>query len=93
MYPRHYIETITQTASLDDEESDDQQGSGEKDSLYDQAVQIVLESQRASISSIQRRLRIGYNRAARLIEDMEAAGIVSEMQQNGLREVLVRRPS
>ncbi|TNF69139.1 MAG: DNA translocase FtsK [Gammaproteobacteria bacterium] len=89
----NYIETITQTASLDDEESDDQQGGGEKDSLYDQAVQIVLESQRASISSIQRRLRIGYNRAARLIEDMEAAGIVSEMQQNGLREVLVRRPS
>lgn len=85
-----YIETITKTTSIDGEEFDGED-SGEKDSLYDEAVQIVLETQRASISSVQRRLRIGYNRAARLIEDMEAAGIVSEMQQNGLREVLVRR--
>ncbi|MCF6807012.1 DNA translocase FtsK 4TM domain-containing protein [Thiotrichales bacterium 19S9-12] len=89
----NYIETIIQTSSIDGEETDNNDSSGEKDALYDQAVQIVLETQRASISSIQRRLRIGYNRAARLIEDMEIAGIVSEMQQNGLREVLVRRPN
>lgn len=62
---------------------------GEQDELYDQAVQIVTESRRASISNLQRRLKIGYNRAARLIETMEAAGVVSSMQSNGGREVLV----
>ncbi|MES2997943.1 MAG: DNA translocase FtsK 4TM domain-containing protein [Pseudomonadota bacterium] len=62
---------------------------GEKDALYDQAVQIVLETRRASISSIQRRLKIGYNRAARLMEDMEKAGLVSAMENNGNREILV----
>ncbi len=60
----------------------------EADPLYDQAVDIVLKSRRASISSVQRQLRIGYNRAARLIEQMEAAGIVSAMQSNGNREVI-----
>ncbi len=60
----------------------------EKDPLYDEAVSIVLKSRRASISSVQRQLRIGYNRAARLIEDMERAGLVSAMQSNGNREVL-----
>ncbi len=60
----------------------------EADPLYDQAVDIVLKSRRASISSVQRQLRIGYNRAARLIEQMEAAGIVSSMQSNGNREVI-----
>jgi len=60
----------------------------EADPLYDQAVGIVLKSRRASISSVQRQLRIGYNRAARLIEQMEAAGIVSSMQNNGSREVI-----
>jgi S-DNA-T family DNA segregation ATPase FtsK/SpoIIIE len=64
-------------------------GSDESDPLYDEAVAFVLESQRASISSVQRKLRIGYNRAARLIETMEAAGVVSEMGSNGSREVLV----
>jgi DNA segregation ATPase FtsK/SpoIIIE, S-DNA-T family len=64
-------------------------GGGEKDPLYDEAVAIVLKSRRASISSVQRQLRIGYNRAARLIEDMERAGLVSAMQSNGNREVLV----
>ena len=59
------------------------------DELYDEAVQFVLESRRASISSVQRKLRIGYNRAARLIEAMEAAGVVSAMNHNGSREVLV----
>jgi S-DNA-T family DNA segregation ATPase FtsK/SpoIIIE len=68
-------------------------GGGEKDELYDQAVAIVLKTRRASISSVQRQLRIGYNRAARLIEDMERAGLVSEMQTNGSREVLVKADS
>jgi S-DNA-T family DNA segregation ATPase FtsK/SpoIIIE len=62
---------------------------GEKDPLYDQAVEIVLRTRRPSISLVQRHLRIGYNRAARLIEDMERAGMVSPMQSNGNREVLV----
>jgi S-DNA-T family DNA segregation ATPase FtsK/SpoIIIE len=62
---------------------------GEKDALYDQAVEIVLRTRRPSISLVQRHLRIGYNRAARLIEDMERAGMVSAMQSNGNREVLV----
>src|SRR5690625_4205638 len=67
------------------DESDD----GEGDALYDQAVAYVIESRRASISYVQRKLRIGYNRAARLIETMEAAGVVSEAGHNGTREVLV----
>ncbi|MEJ2346155.1 MAG: DNA translocase FtsK 4TM domain-containing protein [Gammaproteobacteria bacterium] len=64
----------------------------ESDPLYDEAVRIVTESRRASISAVQRRLKIGYNRAARMIEAMELAGIVSEMQSNGSREVLVPPP-
>jgi len=60
----------------------------EADPLYDQAVAYVLKSRRASISSVQRQLRIGYNRAARMIEDMERAGLVSAMQSNGNRDVL-----
>jgi S-DNA-T family DNA segregation ATPase FtsK/SpoIIIE len=60
----------------------------EADPLYDQAVDIVLKSRRASISLVQRHLRIGYNRAARLIEQMERAGLVSSMQSNGNREVI-----
>jgi len=63
-------------------------GGSEVDPLYDEAVGIVLKTRRASISSVQRQLRIGYNRAARLIEDMERAGLVSAMQTNGNREVL-----
>ncbi len=64
------------------------EGSAEVDPLYDEAVGIVLKTRRASISAVQRQLRIGYNRAARLIEDMERAGLVSAMQSNGNREVL-----
>jgi S-DNA-T family DNA segregation ATPase FtsK/SpoIIIE len=65
-------------------------GSAEdSDELYDEAVNFVIESRRASISAVQRKLRIGYNRAARLIETMEEAGLVSEMSSNGSREVLV----
>jgi S-DNA-T family DNA segregation ATPase FtsK/SpoIIIE len=65
---------------------------GEQDELYDQAVAFVTESRRASISSVQRQLRIGYNRAARLVEEMEAAGIVSPPEHNGQREVLAPPP-
>ena len=61
----------------------------EADPLYDQAVAFVLETRRASISSVQRRLKIGYNRAARIIEQMEKAGLVSPMEGNGNREILV----
>lgn len=65
---------------------------GEKDELYDHAVKIVTETRKASISGVQRRLKIGYNRAARMIEEMEASGIVSEMQSNGSREVIAPPP-
>jgi S-DNA-T family DNA segregation ATPase FtsK/SpoIIIE len=65
------------------------EGGGEADPLYDQAVEVVLKQRRASISLVQRHLRIGYNRAARLLEDMERAGMVSSMQANGNREILV----
>jgi S-DNA-T family DNA segregation ATPase FtsK/SpoIIIE len=65
------------------------EGGGEADPLYDQAVEIVLRTRRPSISLVQRHLRIGYNRAARLIEQMEIAGLVSPMQTNGNREVIV----
>jgi S-DNA-T family DNA segregation ATPase FtsK/SpoIIIE len=64
----------------------------EQDTLYDQAVRIVTESRRASISGIQRRLKIGYNRAARMVEAMEAAGIVGPVEGNGQREVLAPPP-
>ena len=70
----------------------DSGGAEESDALYDQAVEFVTESRKASISSVQRRLRIGYNRAARLVEAMEAAGVVSKIQANGNREVLAPAP-
>jgi S-DNA-T family DNA segregation ATPase FtsK/SpoIIIE len=86
-----YLDSIIATDKLEDEDAEDMDASvsGEADPLYDEAIQIVLESKRASISLVQRRLRIGYNRAARLLEDMEKAGMVSEIQANGLREILV----
>ena len=74
---------------LEGEGGGGRRGDGESDPLYDEAVAIVLKTRRASISSVQRQLRIGYNRAARLIEQMENAGLVSSMQSNGNREVLV----
>jgi S-DNA-T family DNA segregation ATPase FtsK/SpoIIIE len=61
----------------------------EQDPLYDQAVQVVMETKKASISGVQRRLKIGYNRAARMVESMEAAGLVGPLQSNGSREILV----
>src|SRR5207253_820653 len=64
-------------------------GEAEADPMYDQAVAVVLKTRRPSISLVQRHLRIGYNRAARLIEQMERAGLVSAMQTNGNREVLI----
>ena len=67
-------------------------GDAEADPMYDQAVAVVLKTRRPSISLVQRHLRIGYNRAARLIEQMERAGLVSPMQTNGNREVLVPAP-
>ena len=70
-------------------DGDGSQPSDEDDELYDEAVSFVIESRRASISAVQRKLRIGYNRAARIIEAMEMAGLVSEMGSNGSREVLV----
>ncbi|MCB1935840.1 MAG: DNA translocase FtsK 4TM domain-containing protein [Nitrosomonas sp.] len=86
-----YVEDILQTSEENNAEfspESSRQSSSETDPLYDEAVQIVLKTRRASISMVQRNLRIGYNRAARLIEDMERAGLVSAMQSNGNREVL-----
>ena len=86
-----YIDSIT--AGSDDLDMGAMGGvsgesSEEDDSLYDEAVAFVTETRKASISSVQRKLRIGYNRAARMIETMEAAGVVSSMGSNGQREVL-----
>ncbi len=86
----NYIEGVL--TSLDEQEAGgDLEGGGadvESDALYDQAVEIVVKSRRASISLVQRHLRIGYNRAARLVEQMEKAGVVTPMQSNGNREVI-----
>jgi S-DNA-T family DNA segregation ATPase FtsK/SpoIIIE len=65
---------------------------GEQDPLYDQAVRIVTETRKASISGIQRRLKIVYNRAARMVETLEEAGLVGSLQTNGFREVLAPPP-
>jgi len=84
-----YVEGILDGNEGGEGEEGELGGDVESDPLYDQAVEIVLKSRRASISSVQRQLRIGYNRAARLIEQMERAGLVSTMQSNGNREVLM----
>ncbi|MBM3384876.1 MAG: DNA translocase FtsK [Betaproteobacteria bacterium] len=86
-----YLQEVLEPAAEGDEAAAEGGGeqTGEKDPLYDQAVEIVVRTRRPSISLVQRHLRIGYNRAARLIEDMEKAGLVSSMQANGNREVLV----
>ncbi len=85
-----YIGAVLEPAAAEDAGAGGEgEPSGEKDPLYDQAVEIVVRTRRPSISLVQRHLRIGYNRAARLIEDMERAGLVSQMQSNGNREVLV----
>ncbi|MBV1878186.1 MAG: cell division protein FtsK, partial [Pseudomonadales bacterium] len=91
----NYLEEILNART--DEELINGAGSGqnedpEQDERYDEAVAFVTESRRASISAVQRKMRIGYNRAARMIESMEAAGVVSGMNTNGSREVLVNAP-
>jgi S-DNA-T family DNA segregation ATPase FtsK/SpoIIIE len=85
-----YIEGVLEGGTVDDDggmlgEGDD----AEKDPMYDQAVEVVLKNRKASISLVQRHLKIGYNRAARLVEDMEKAGLVSSMSGSGQREILV----
>jgi S-DNA-T family DNA segregation ATPase FtsK/SpoIIIE len=93
-----YIESITKSedidsplANIDGVDFGDRksEGGGDVDELFDEAVDIVARTRRASISSVQRRLKIGYNRAATILEQMEAQGMVSAMQANGTREVLL----
>jgi DNA segregation ATPase FtsK/SpoIIIE, S-DNA-T family len=88
----NYIEGILEGGTSEEGGGDlllGDSSSAEADPLYDQAVAIVLKNRRASISLVQRHLRIGYNRAARLLEQMERSGLVSTMQSNGNREILV----
>ena len=82
-----YIDEITQIADPS-EQSDDGQAVEENDPLYDQAVEFVIQTRKASISAVQRRLKVGYNRAARLVEEMERTGVVGPMD-GGFRDVLV----
>ena len=95
----NYLESILEGASENEmlpgvagTQSGDEDNDDESDPLYDEAVEFVTQSRRASISAVQRKLRIGYNRAARMIETMERVGVVSEMNSNGSREVLVNPP-
>ena len=89
----NYIEGVLEGGTVDGEDGGDMLGEGgaggEKDPMYDQAVEVVLKNRKASISLVQRHLKIGYNRAARLVEDMEKAGLVSAMSGSGQREILV----
>ena len=89
----NYIEGVLEGGTIDEEGNVTDNpggglGGGEKDPMYDQAVEVVLKNRKASISLVQRHLRIGYQRAARLLEDMEKAGMVSSMGHNGQREIL-----
>jgi S-DNA-T family DNA segregation ATPase FtsK/SpoIIIE len=90
----NYIEGILEGGTLEEGATGGDgavagEGGGESDAMYDQAVAVVLKNRRASISLVQRHLRIGYNRAARLLEQMENSGVVSPMQSNGNRDILV----
>ena len=90
----NYIEGILEGGTLDGEGGDgaaagEGGAAGENDPMYDQAVAVVLQHRRASISLVQRHLRVGYNRAARLLEQMEQSGVVSSMATNGNRDILV----
>jgi S-DNA-T family DNA segregation ATPase FtsK/SpoIIIE len=91
----NYIEGILEGGVLEGEGGDAAAPGagpdGEADPMYDQAVAVVLEHKRASISLVQRHLRIGYNRAARLLEQMEKSGLVSGMATNGNRDIIVPR--
>ncbi len=84
-----FLSGVTEDPS---EHNDSEEQSGEKDPLYDQALRIVTETRRASISLVQRKLKIGYNRAASIMEEMESAGVVSSMDHTGSREVLAPPP-
>jgi len=91
--PANYIEGILEGGTLE-ADGDGAGGApggpdGESDPMYDQAVAIVLQHRKASISLVQRHLRIGYNRAARLLEQMEKSGLVSAMSTNGNRDLLI----
>lgn len=86
-----YLYAVTDEAGEAGTQGENQ--GGEQDPLYDDAVRIVTESRRASISLVQRRLRIGYNRAARMMEEMETSGVVSSMDNSGSREVLASAPA
>ncbi|UOA10649.1 DNA translocase FtsK 4TM domain-containing protein [Methylobacter sp. S3L5C] len=93
--PPDYLEDITRESSDSSEGysmNGDSGNNSESDALYDEAVMFVTESRKASISSVQRRFKVGYNRAATMIEDMEAAGIVSSAESNGSRVVLAPPP-
>jgi len=99
--PPSYIEEVLSgpkgpIAGLSGEEGESEGGSGgedaEQDPLYDEAVRIVTTERKPSISYVQRRLKIGYNRAARLLEGMEQAGLVGPLQTNGARDVLAPAP-
>jgi S-DNA-T family DNA segregation ATPase FtsK/SpoIIIE len=88
----NYIEGLLEGGTVEGEANGPDlfgETASEKDPLYDQAVEVVLKNRKASISLVQRHLKIGYNRAARLVEDMEKAGMVSAMSSNGQREILV----
>ncbi len=90
--PEYLTDVIEDTGSSDAIPGLEPLENTEGDALYDQAVAIVTEARRASISYVQRRLKVGYNRAASMIEDMERAGVVSAVQSNGTREVLAPEP-
>ena len=88
----NYIEGVLEGGTVDGEDGlslDGESGGGEKDPMYDKAVDIVLKNQKASISLVQRHLSIGYNKAANLLEAMEKAGLVTAMNGRGQREILV----
>ena len=86
--PNYIEDVLTGGSSADGEGAEG--GDDESDPLYDQAVAFILRTKKASISSVQREFRIGYNRSARLLEQMERSGVVSPMQSNGSREILVQ---
>jgi len=87
----NYIEGVLEGGTVDGDGDSLGEGdaAGEKDPMYDQAVEVVLKNRKASISLVQRHLKIGYNRAARMLEEMEKAGVVSSMSGSGQREILV----
>ena len=93
--PTDYLEEITKESSDSNDGfsyGGESSGNSENDPLYDEAVMFVTETRKASISSVQRRFKVGYNRAATIIETMEAAGVVSAAESNGSRSVLAPPP-